>query len=190
MQPLPGLGRSVAPWTCGLLLQLRALLQGWGAKRGRDDKLLGANLVSELAALDVQADQRQFSEAEWARRYAIKNLVLSIVRSEEQYWHRRGGMKWALKGDANTGYFHAYANGCRRKCAILRLQLEQGLLLSQGDIAKHIYDSYIQLMGSEEPKLAGLRHDLWDQTQCVSSQENEELPLSFFPKKSMMRSVQ
>lgn len=104
MRPLPGLVHSMPPWTCGLLLRLRALLRGWGANRGHDDKLLRANLVSELAALDVQADQRQISEAEWAHRYAIEKLVLSIICSEEEYWHRRGGMKWTLKGDANTGF--------------------------------------------------------------------------------------
>lgn len=51
---------------------------------------------------------------------------------------------------------------------ILRLQSEQGLLLGQADIVKHIYDFYIGLMGSTKPKLADLRADLWDPSQHIS----------------------
>ena len=89
-------------------------------------------------------------EQDWAQRYALEAQVEALHRVEEEYWHRRGGIKWMLKGDANAKYFHAYANGQRRKCAILRLQSEQGLLLRQQDIVRHIYDFYIQLMGSRE----------------------------------------
>lgn len=162
--------------------RLRAALRGWGANRGCDDKLLRVNLVAELASLDQQADSLSFSEAEWAHRYALENQVLAIIRAEEEYWRRRGGIKWMLKGDANTGHFHAYANGWKRKCAILRLQSEQGLLLSKEAITKHIYEFYMQLMGSEEPKLAGIRADLWGQPQQVYPKENKALLLAFTPE--------
>ena len=95
--------------------------KGWGANQGRDDKVLRARLLGEIALLDNQADTQPFSEQEWAHRYALEGQVEALLRSEEEYWRRRGGLKWTLKGDANTGYFHAYANGCRRKCLILRL---------------------------------------------------------------------
>ena len=110
---------------------MRAALKGWGANQGREDKLLRARLVTDLARMDAAADVRVFSEQEWAERYAVEAQVEALLRAEEEYWRRRGGIKWTLKGDANTKYFHAYANGRRRKCAILRLQSEQGLLLRQ-----------------------------------------------------------
>ncbi|KAE8813175.1 Hydroxyisourate hydrolase [Hordeum vulgare] len=67
-------------------------------------------------------------EAEWANRYALENPVVSILREEEEYWRPMGGVKWVTKGNANTGYFHAYANGRKRKCSIVRLQADHGLL--------------------------------------------------------------
>lgn len=88
--------------------------------------MLRASFVAELAVLDAQADRRNFSEKEWAHRYALENQVLSLLRSEDEYWRWRAGLKWTLKGDANTKYFHAYAIGRRHKCAILRLQLSRG----------------------------------------------------------------
>lgn len=38
-------------------------------------------------------------------------------------------------------------------------------------------------MGNQtRPKLAGLQHDLWDQEQQVSAEENDMLTLTFLPK--------
>lgn len=65
--------------------------------------------------------------------------------------------------------------------------VEQGLLLIQSDIMRHVYEFYIQLLGSEEPKLAGLRTDLWDPSQQVSEVENDALTLAFLPRKMTMR---
>ena len=161
---------------------MRAALKGWGANQGREDKLLRARLTEELAQLDAAADVHVFSEQDWAQRYALEAQVESLLRAEEEYWRRRGGIKWTLKGDANTKYFHAYANGRRRKCAILRLQSEQGLLLRQQDIVRHIYEFYIQLMGSREESRARLRADVWDPALRVTDEENENLSLAFLPE--------
>ena len=90
-----------------------------------------------------------------------------------------GGLKWTLKGDANTKYFHAYANGRRRKCAILRLQSDQGLLLREDDIVWHVYQFYIQLMGTCEPQVARLRTDMWGLDGRVSTAENDVLGHAF-----------
>ena len=65
---------------------------------------------------------------------------------------------------------------------ILRLQTEQGLLLQQPAISKHIYDFYISLMGTDEPQRARLREDAWLPAQKVLESENEELGLAFLPK--------
>ena len=117
---------------------------------GRQDRTLREGILAEIANLDQQADARPFSEQEWARRYALENQVQSLLHAEEEYWWCRGGLKWILKGDANTKYFHAYANGRRCKCAILRLQSNQGLLLAQADIVRHVYDFYVHLMVMSE----------------------------------------
>ena len=82
--------------------------------------------------------------------------MLSILREEEEYWRRRGGVKWITKGDANTGYLHAYANDRKRKCSILRLQSKQGVLVSQVDMSSHIYEFFLNLLGTAEEKLLGI----------------------------------
>jgi hypothetical protein len=74
------------------------------------------------------------------------------ILTAEEYWHQRGRRNWILKGDANTKYFHAFANGRRRKCAITCINSEAGPVTDQQAIQRHIYDFYLALMGTEEPK--------------------------------------
>ena len=75
--------------------------------------------------------------------------MLSILRAEEEYWRRRGGIKWVTKGDANTGYFHAFANGRKRKGSILRLNHGDRVLITQAEICNHIYDFlHLRLLSS------------------------------------------
>ena len=141
-----------------------------------------ARIVETIALLDAEADRRPFSEAEWAHRYALENQLMAILRAEEEYWRRRGGVKWVTKGDANTGYFHAYVNGRKRKCSILRLQTDHGILLTQEQIVAHIYEFFIGLLWMAKEKALCLREDLWDPTERGSQEENEGLALSFLPE--------
>jgi len=44
-------------------------------------------------------------------RYEKEEELMKIYEKEELVWQRRGEENWLLKGDANTSYFHAIANG-------------------------------------------------------------------------------
>jgi hypothetical protein len=81
---------------------------------------------------------------------------MQILCSEEEYWKQQGCQNWLLKGDMNTTYFHAITNGRRHKCAIFSLQSDQGLVSRAHDIQANIYEFYMVLMGSEEPKFLSL----------------------------------
>ncbi|KAE8785161.1 hypothetical protein D1007_41168 [Hordeum vulgare] len=59
-------------WTAATA-KLLAYLCGRGANHGSKSKKERARIVDEIAVLDVQADARPFSKAEWAHRYALEN---------------------------------------------------------------------------------------------------------------------
>ena len=44
---------------------------------------------------------------------------------------------------------------------------------------RHVYDFYVQLMGTNDDQQAGVRADIWDPSQFVTDRENEELGLAF-----------
>ena len=94
-----------------------------------------------MRALDESADSQGLDEDGWALRYHLEDQLINIFAREEEFWRQRGRLNWTLKGDANTAYFHAIANGRRRKCAIFSLQSDSGLISDKRDIQSHIYQS-------------------------------------------------
>ena len=83
-------------------------MKGWGANMGREG----------IQALDLRADAVGLSPKEWLFRYDLEDQLSVISTDEEAYWRLRGAQKWFLKGDANTVYFQAIANGRRRRNTI------------------------------------------------------------------------
>jgi mannosylglycoprotein endo-beta-mannosidase len=90
-----------------------------------------ANILSQIQALDTQADATGLDEDEWALRYHLEDVLMQILSGEEEYWRQRGHQNWLLQGDANTAYFHAIANGRHCKCAIRSLMIDKGEISGQ-----------------------------------------------------------
>jgi hypothetical protein len=63
---------------------------------------------------------------------------------------------------------------------ILLLSTEDGEISRARDIQRHVYEFYIGLMGSEDPKFLNLGLDCWD--PGVSPKENEVLLILFTMK--------
>lgn len=74
---------------------------------------------------------------------------MKIYENEELLWQRRGGEKWLLKGDANTGYFHGIANGRKRKCQIKNLVDGDRTIEEKEELKLYITDFYKHLFGGE-----------------------------------------
>jgi hypothetical protein len=127
-----------------------------------------ANLLARIQELDRTADGIGLDEDGWALRYFLEGQMMDILSAEEEYWCQRGRQQWQLKGDVNTKFFHAFANGRKRKCAISALASNNGLVTNKRATQEIIYVFYRELMGAEEPKLLCTHQDLWSQNQRVS----------------------
>jgi hypothetical protein len=98
---------------------------------------------------------------------------------EEEHWQQRGIVMWALQGDANTAYFHAVANGRRRKCNITKLSSDNGTITDPKLIQQHIYEFYRNLLGCSAPRVCGLAPSSWGEEARVSDEENVGLACTF-----------
>jgi hypothetical protein len=127
----------------------RQFLKGWGANLGKEKRAFRENLLSRVEELDHIADAAGLDEEGWALRYHLEDQILLFDRMEEDYWCQRSRSQWLLKRDSCTMYFHAIANGRRRKCWIPRLVTPQGVVDEQQQISDHAYEFYHDLMGSE-----------------------------------------
>jgi hypothetical protein len=158
---------------------LRQFLKGWGANLGKEARDLKQDLLAQIQALDAQADTLGLDEEGWAMRYHLEGQLSHLARLEEVYWRQRSHLTWLLKGDANTAFFHAMANG-KRKCAISRLSTDSGVISDPGALWTHIYDFYRQLMGVPgEQGLFTLSPTTWAALGRVSDEDNDSLMLSF-----------
>lgn len=54
----------------------------------------------------------------WEERIGLDEEIDKIYRLDEIQWRQKAGKMWILKGDANTQFFHQFANGRRRKNTI------------------------------------------------------------------------
>jgi hypothetical protein len=161
----------------------RQFLKGWGANLGKEKKTFRANIKSEIESLDKIADQVGLDEDGWAHRYHLEDQILAIFRMEKEYWRQRSRLQWTVKGDSCTKYFHAIANGRRRKCFIPRLITDQGEVDDQKELMLHIYAFYQGLMGTKgEPRRFSLAPNLWDVAHQISERENRDLELTFSPE--------
>ncbi|KAK1694372.1 hypothetical protein QYE76_011069 [Lolium multiflorum] len=161
----------------------RQFLKGWGANLGKEKRLFKEGLLAQVADLDRRADSSGLDEDDWALRYFLEDQLITLDRLDEEYWRQRSRLQWTLEGDSCTAYFHAIANGRRRKCAIPRLITDQGEIEDQADIMRHVYDFYIGLMGSAgEERVLSLASNLWDEEKRVSPEENLAMELTFTPE--------
>ena len=159
---------------------LRQFLKGWGANIGREDRDHKADVLAQIQRLDARADAHGLDDEGWALRYHLEDHLTQLSKVEEEYWRQRSRVNWLLKGDANTAFFHAIANGRRRKCSISRLVAARGTISDPSEIRDHIYDFYRDLLGvGGEPGLFSLTDSLWDAQRCVSEEENQGLMLTF-----------
>jgi hypothetical protein len=142
-------------------------------------RVLKSDILSRIQELDAKADGQGLDEEGWGLRYYLEDQLLEILSGEEEYWRQRGRLQWTLQGDANTKFFHACANGRKRRCAILSLASDNGAVVDKDEIRELIYSFYINLMGSEEPRVLRLQEGTWSQEQKVSEVGNEFLLRSF-----------
>jgi hypothetical protein len=158
---------------------LRRYLKGWDANLHRDSRYEKDTILQQIQELDLVADGVGLNDEGWMLRYHLEETLVNLYQKEENYWRQRSHIKWTVEGDANTAYFHAIANGQRRKCAITSLSTPSGPITDQQDIQSHVYAFYRELMGTEEPQLITLISSLWDVDSQVSNAENVAFSLTF-----------
>jgi hypothetical protein len=168
-------GRDIVDWWQFMSAGLRQKLCGWSKNKGREGKLQKLAVLAQIKELDDKADSIGIDEDEWAFRYHLEEQLLEIYRVEEEYWRQRGRIRWLLQGDANTAYFHAVANGRRRKCNIASLVAEGRPISDKREIEEHIYSFYRNLMGASEPRCCRLGPEMWNSAPRASAEENEGL---------------
>jgi hypothetical protein len=159
---------------------IRTFGKGWDNNvRGqlRRDK---QSLMEELKRVDAKAETDTLSSAQWRDRYGKERALEQIYAFKEIQWKKRGGERWLLQEDANTGYFHNKANGRKKKCTIFSLEDEDKIVTGEQALRAHIEEYYKKLFGAEEEMRITVEEDFWTNQETLSDEEANELIQPFY----------
>uniref|UniRef100_C6JRP7 Reverse transcriptase domain-containing protein n=1 Tax=Sorghum bicolor TaxID=4558 RepID=C6JRP7_SORBI len=162
----------------GCLQFMRKYLRGWNLQLLGEQKREKANMIQRIMELDKIAEMRLLSIQEWEERIDIENSLDSLQKSEI-YWKQKAGIKWLLEGDANTHFFHQFANGRRRKNMISFLECDSGDIRGQKDITEHIVSFYKNLFGPSENCSISMGNGFWPLEMKLNGEESSTLVKPF-----------
>lgn len=137
--------------------KLRRAIKGWGQNVDSAQKKLKQDILQQISVLDETSEIRDLLHTEWEERYVLGLNYQQLLKDEELYW-QRGGEKWILEGDSNTGYFHKCANGRKRKMQITSLESNGQSIVEPHLLKEHITEYYKQLCDRAE--VANMHLDL------------------------------
>ena len=126
---------------------MRKKLKGCNANFENAIKIKKKELAMELDKIDKLSEASRLSAINWHRLQECRSELNTILKEEEIKWLQRSREKELLEGDNNTKYYHAKANGRRRKNRIVSLNQEDGVIEGQENLKNYITDFYKSLFG-------------------------------------------
>ena len=119
------------------------------------------------------------SDQEINYKHYLKERLVLLLREEEIKWYERAKVKTLLEGDDNTRFFHLVANGKHRKQHIYKLENDQGVVIGDDQLKKHITQFYKNLFGTPDmSEITLMENQILDIPQ-VSHEENDVLISEF-----------
>lgn len=91
-------------------------------------KRLQTEIISQIVALDRKCEQFGMSTQDREEKELLDAQLARLLRQEELKWLQRSKEKESKDGDNNTKYYHAKANGRKRKNTIKMLNQEEGVI--------------------------------------------------------------
>lgn len=107
-------------------------------------------ILSQIDALDAKAENLGVSATDREERRELESRLRFVIREEKIKWFQRSKEKEVLEGDCNTKYFHAKANGRKRKSQIHMLVQDGVCIEGQRDLMMYITNFYKNLFGHSQ----------------------------------------
>jgi len=132
-----------------------------------------------LDNLDKKAESSPLSDQEINLKHYLKERLVHLLREEELKWYERAKVKTLLEGDANTRFFHLVADAKHQKHHIYKLENDQGVVIGDEHLKRHITSYYKNLFGQSKNCNMSLREDQNQDIPQISPEENDILVSPF-----------
>ena len=122
--------------------KLRRTLKGWDRNVQGQYKKNRKILAEHLDTLDRKGEELGLTAQDRAEQKNFQMQLRKMIREEEVKWMQRAKEIELQEGDRNTKYYHAKANGRKRKTTIFRLVQEEGVIEGQNNLKMYITAFY------------------------------------------------
>ncbi|GMI67469.1 hypothetical protein HRI_000416200 [Hibiscus trionum] len=141
-------------WSANLSLNeniknLKGNLSQWHSRRFGDLGKRKKRIIARLRGIDRALGVRH-SASLYELEKSLKAELDDILAVEESMWRQKARCYWVSDGDRNTKYYHAIANGRRKRNSILCLKDDSGTWVSNPETLKHLaVDFFTNLFTSD-----------------------------------------
>lgn len=156
--------------------------KGWGVNLQSELRKQRARISDELKELEEIEEETGLDADQFLKKAELIKATMNSLDQEESYWFNRCHEQWLLKGDSNTSYFQRIANGRKRKNTVISLEKDGEIIEGDENLLKHATEYYTELFGPEQTHDIHIEQSVWDELECVSDIENQELCKPFSEK--------
>ncbi|CAN1844985.1 Transposon TX1 uncharacterized 149 kDa protein [Linum perenne] len=129
-------------------------LEGCAERLGRWGQMKARRFKERIKGKKEQLEHLRNDNSQGAAEEAkkINQELLIVLQEEEDFWRQRAKQFWLKDGDSNTRYFHAVANGRRKKKRIDYLLDEADRIVTEeadiGEVVRRYFENIFTTAGS------------------------------------------
>lgn len=158
------------------LKRLRRVFKGWNMNWEGTYKREKWKIVQRLNEIDILSETNGMDDVLREEKRCLEEQLKFTMREEKLKWFQRSKEKDILEWDNNKKYYHAKANGRKRKERIYSLNKDGEVIAGQQELVKFIANFYKNLFGPPEETEVRL-HNL--EMSQLSEQQKDDLMRPF-----------
>nr|GEV55876.1 RNA-directed DNA polymerase, eukaryota [Tanacetum cinerariifolium] len=133
-------------FTCNFMNKLKYLkekIRIWARLHKKSLNNRKSILKAELADLDVVIDKGEGSDADGHRRREVVRLIQEVEKVDAMEVAQKAKIKWTIKGDENSKYYHGMLNKKRGRLTIRGI-LVDGIWMESPHLVKHEFFEHLK----------------------------------------------
>ena len=107
---------------------LRKYLRGWSKNKDAEYRRLKEEMLQKLDSMDKLSENIGLTNDMRKEQKELRLQLDFLLKQQESKWKQISKDRKIREGDLNTRYYHAKANGRKRKNEIISLEQEEGVI--------------------------------------------------------------
>nr|GFA97192.1 putative RNA-directed DNA polymerase, eukaryota, reverse transcriptase zinc-binding domain protein [Tanacetum cinerariifolium] len=154
------------------LRYLKEKIQMWSRLNKESSKSRKRNLKAELADLDLVIDKGEGADVDVKRRQEVVSLLQEVEKVDSMGVAQKEKIKWTIKGDENSKYYHGVLNKKRGRLAIHGVLVDGIWMESPSLVKNEFFDHFKNRFEQPLQNRIQLERDFLNR---ITTDQNEDL---------------